>query len=103
MSDAEPRVSLRKDPPAGYVMQSRDTAYWAEEAQFEHWRRMSSEQRAELFRSMCRSAAEAHLAGLREVHPQLSLGDLLLRSAALRYGRDLVFKLTGFDLYARSE
>jgi hypothetical protein len=84
-------------------MQSRDTEYWAEEAQFDHWRQMTPDQRAELFRSMCLATAEAHLSGLREMHPNDTPRELLLRSAALRYGRDLVFKLTGFDLDARPE
>jgi hypothetical protein len=97
MSDAEPRVSLRKDPPPGYVMQSRDTEYWAEEAQFEHWRNMDEADKGELVVELCRCVFEMHLVGLRELHPHATEDELLLRSPAIRHGRDFVKAWTGFD------
>jgi hypothetical protein len=97
MSHPKEITSLRKDPPPGYVMQSRDTEYWAEEAQFEHWRGMEPVDKAEIVSGLCRAVFEAHMIGLREAHPDVSEHELLLRSASLRYGRDFVKEWTGFD------
>ena len=97
MTSSKETPSLRRDPPPGYVMQSRDTEYWAEEAQFEHWGRMDLETKAEHLRALCLATAEAHMCGLRSVYPDASEHELLLRSAALRYGNVWVRNLTGFD------
>src|SRR5439155_19247196 len=90
-------ITTRPLPPPGYVMQSEDTEYWAEELQFEHWRGLDPLDKAELFASLCRAAFEMHLIGLRELHPHASVRELLLRSAALRLGRRRVLDITGFD------
>lgn len=83
--------------PPDYVLQSRDPAYWAEQAQFEHWRSMTIQEKGALLERWNAAVHELHLHGLRELYPHASEQELELRAAAARYGRELVRDLLGFD------
>lgn len=78
-------------------MQSGDTEYWAEEILFDHYRRMTPREKAAILSDMCRGANQLMMAGLRQRHPGLDEASLVLKTAALRLGRDKVLEITGID------
>ena len=80
-------------PPPGYRTQSRDTDYWAEKLQFDHWRRMQPWQKAELCTALTRSVHALSLAGLRQRFPEATERELELRAAALRLGEEVVARI----------
>ena len=67
---------------------------WAK--QFELYRRMTPAQKARLVREVTLAANAFALAGLRQRHPNVSEGELLLRLAVLRLGEELVARAYGW-------
>jgi len=80
----------------GYVTQSRDTSFEAEQLQFEHYRRMSAPEKVHVILELGRAADAVCLQGLRHRHASASPRELELRLAALKYGRDLVERAFGW-------
>ena len=73
-----------------------DTSERADEVQFEILRRMTVQQRAEVFTQLCLSVQELAMAGLRKQYPSASDDELRLRLAARRLGNDVVRKVWGW-------
>lgn len=79
------------------MLQSDDTSYVAERAQFEFWSRMDEAAKAQATRSLIRRIALLQERGLRLAFPNADDREIELRAAALRIGADRVRRLTGFD------
>lgn len=73
-----------------------DTSERADEVQFEILRRMTVQQRAEVFTQLCLSVQELAIAGLRRQYPNATEDELLLRLAARRLGNDVVRRVWGW-------
>ena len=73
-----------------------DTSERADEVQFEILRRMTVQQRAELFTQMTLAVQELAMAGLRRQYPNATDDELRLRLAARRLGNDVVRKVWGW-------
>jgi len=82
---------------SGYRPQSEDTSGQADRVQFEILRRMSLEERVELFRSINNSVQELALIGIRQRHPHASERETFLRLAATRLDRDTMIRVYGWD------
>lgn len=65
--------------------------------QFELWRRMSPQERVELFRSFNDSVQEMALIGIRHRHPYASEREIFLRLAATRLDREMMIRVYGWD------
>jgi len=83
--------------PSGYVLQSDDTSYAAERAQFEHWASMDDAAKARAARKLLARAAALQERGLRQVYPHADAREIFLRAAALRLGSECVRRWAGFD------
>lgn len=92
-----PRVESAPIPTNGYRLQSDDSSYAAERAQFEHWAGMDEAAKARAVRSLVSRASRLQERGLREIHPQADEREIFLRAAALRLGSENVRRWTGFD------
>lgn len=79
----------------GYRTQSEDTGAWADRMLFEQLRSLDPRETAERVHAACRMMDRLLLAGLRREHPDASEDELELRAAALKYGVELVERLTG--------
>lgn len=79
-------------PSSGYVPQSEDTSEEADRLLFDHWRRMSSEEKGQLVRDLCRSLHALQLAGLQARHPEASRRELEDMAARIRLGDELYAK-----------
>jgi hypothetical protein len=73
-----------------------DTSEHADEVQFEILRRMTVQQRAEVFTQMTLAVQELAMAGLRRQYPNATDDELRLRLAARRLGNDVVRKVWGW-------
>jgi len=73
-----------------------DTSERADEVQFEILRRMTVQQRAEVFTQMTLAVQELAMAGLRRQYPNATDDELRLRMAARRLGNDVVRKIWGW-------
>jgi len=73
-----------------------DTSERTDEVQFEILRRMTVQQRAELFTQMTLAVQELAMAGLRKQYPNATDDELRLRLAARRLGNDVVRKIWGW-------
>jgi hypothetical protein len=73
-----------------------DTAIAATIAQFELYRRMTPEQKAQRVSDLTVGACRMALAGLRQRHPGASEQELLLRLAVLRLGPETVARVYGW-------
>lgn len=82
---------------SSYRPQARDTSEAADRMQFELWRRMSPQERVELFRSFNDSVQEMALIGIRHRHPHASEREIFLRLAATRLDRDTMIRVYGWD------
>lgn len=85
------------NPASGYRLQSEDTSYAAERAQFDHWATLDDSAKARAVRGLVSRAALLQERGLREIHPQADAREIFLRAAALRLGSESVRRWTGFD------
>ncbi len=74
-----------------------DTSERADEVQFELLRKMSSQQRAELFTSLTLAVQELAMAGLRLRFPDATEDELRMRMAVQRLGADTVRKVWGWS------
>jgi hypothetical protein len=83
--------------PSGYVLQSDDSSYAAERAQFDFWARMSDAEKARAMRQLLARAARLQERGLRQIHPHADEREIFLRAAVLRLGSETVRRCTGFD------
>ena len=77
------------EPLPRYVPQSEDTTEAVDRMLFEHWRRLSVLEKAELLRDLCRSLHEHQIAGLAARHPTASSAELEDLAARARLGPDL--------------
>ncbi|MBI2214426.1 MAG: hypothetical protein HYU52_12340 [Acidobacteria bacterium] len=82
---------------SGYTPQARDTSEKIDRMQFELWRRMSLQERVELFRSFNDSVQEMALIGIRMRHPNASERETFLRLASMRLDRDTMIRVYGWD------
>lgn len=90
-------METRAIRPPGYVLQSDDTTYAAERAQFEYWAGLDEGARVHALRELVARAAELQKRGLRLHHPDDDERTIELRAAALRIGAESVRRWTGFD------
>ena len=79
--------------PPGYELQSEDGSYWSERLQFEHWKSLGIEGKAQLAREWFESIHGLQIEALRKDHPGASERELERRAAEARYGREF---LAGF-------
>ncbi len=70
--------------------QSLDTSPSAEAIQFDLWRKMTPEQKADLFTSLTLAVQELAMAGMRQRHPGEADETLRLRLAVQRLGAETV-------------
>jgi hypothetical protein len=91
------RVDRTSQPPPGYVLQSGDTSYVAERAQFDHWAALDEAAKARAVRRLVARAALLQRRGLHQCYPLADEREIELRAAALRVGTDVVRRWTGFD------
>jgi len=89
-------------PPAGYELQSQDSAYWAERLQFEHWRGLDLQARFLLLEEWNSAVHELQIEGLKRDHPGASPAELELLAAEARYGREFVAKFLGYRASANT-
>ena len=82
---------------SGYRPQARDTAEAADRKQFEIWRRMSPQERVDLFRSFNESVQELATIGIRMRHPNASEREMFLRLASTRLDRETMIRVYGWD------
>jgi len=73
-----------------------DTSERADEVQFEILRRMTVQQRAEVFTQLTFAVQELAMAGLRNQYPSATDDELRLRLACRRLGNDVVRKVWGW-------
>jgi hypothetical protein len=78
-----------------YRTQSEDTSAWADHLLFEQLRALDPRETVERIHAACRMMDQLLLAGLRREHPDANEDELELRAAALKYGVELVERLTG--------
>jgi hypothetical protein len=90
-------VKSSPNPTSGYALQSNDSTYTAERAQFDFWAGMDEAAKARATRRLLSRAALLQERGLREIHPQADAREIFLRAAALRLGPESVRRWTGFD------
>jgi hypothetical protein len=79
------------------VLQSDDSSYVAERAQFDHWSTLDERAKAQAVRRLVARAAILQRRGLRQAHPHADEREIELRAAALRLGSETVRRWTGFD------
>jgi hypothetical protein len=77
---------------SGYAPQSPDTSEAADRMLFDHWRRMTVTEKAQLVRDLCRSLHELQIAGLQARHPEASRQELEDMAARIRLGDELFEK-----------
>lgn len=82
---------------SGYEPQSLDTSEQADRLQFELWRRMSLQQRIELFRDINDSVQEMALIGIQHRYPDASEEERFLRLAATRLDRETMIRVYAWD------
>ena len=87
-------VSIGGDGP---VTQSPDTSPEAEALLVARWRAMEPWQRIAIVCDLQRAADEAAIVGILERHPAAAAGEIGLRLAALKHGRDFAVKFLGWD------
>ncbi len=90
-------AAIPTSPAIGYALQSDDSSYTAERAQFEFWAGMDEAAKARAARRLLSRAALLQERGLREIHPHADAREIFLRAAALRLGAENVRRWTGFD------
>ncbi|MCE9595159.1 MAG: hypothetical protein K8S98_13315 [Planctomycetes bacterium] len=88
---------LPKAPP-GYRLQWDDTPYHVEKLLFDHWRTLTPREKAELGGQACQGLHEGLKSGVRARHPNASDDELELRVAFLKYGEELMHRVTGLEL-----
>lgn len=76
--------------PPGYELQSEDGSYWSEQLQFEYWRSLGIEGKAQLAHDWFESIHGLQLESLRQNHPMASERELERRAAEARYGREFL-------------
>jgi hypothetical protein len=86
-------MTQRRTPPPGYVTQSPNIEYWAEEFQFDHWRAMDPLQKAEVMTILHRASIRPEMEALRQAFPHATEEELGVRLAERRYGREFVDKM----------
>lgn len=74
-----------------------DTTPEVEAIRFEHYARMSPEQKARRVADLTRTACTLALAGLRDRYPEANQAELLLRLAVLRLGARTVREAYGWQ------
>lgn len=89
-------MDFARFPPAGYELQSRDSTFWAEELQFEHWRGLDIEGKLRLLEDWNAAVHEFQLEGLKRDHPGASRAELDRLAAEARYGREFVAQFESY-------
>ncbi|MBI3099785.1 MAG: hypothetical protein HYY93_16360 [Planctomycetes bacterium] len=83
--------------PAGYRTQSDDTSFEAEQVQIAAFRGMSISEKARRLTEMWRAAEQLARAGIRSRHPDSTAEEIRLRMAALRFDRETMVGVFGWD------
>lgn len=83
-------------PPAGYELQSKDSEYWSEVLQFEHWRGLDVQAKVRLFEEWSSAVHDLQIEGLKREHPESSPAELERFAAEARYGREFVAEFLGY-------
>jgi hypothetical protein len=89
--------NLRETVPDGYRTQSEDTSISAELFLLDAWRKWTPQerlQRAWDASAFARGVAEG---AIRQLHPEASEREILLRVASRRIDRDLMVRAFGWD------
>lgn len=86
-----------REAPPGYETQSPDTSYGAERILIEAYRRMPTCEKAQRLTEITRAVEQLALAGIRERHPDAAGEELRLRLAALRFDRETMVRVFGWD------
>lgn len=92
-----PSVTSSPIPTSGYRLQSDDSSYAAERAQFDFWASMDDAAKARAACDLLSQAALLQERGLRQIHPHADATEIFLRAAAMRLGSENVRRWTGFD------
>lgn len=87
-------------PLAGYELQSRDSTYWAERLQFEHWRGLDLEAKVRLLEEWNTAVHDLQIEGLKRDHPGSTEAELERLAAEARYGREFVARFLGHREHA---
>ena len=82
---------------SGYRTQSRDTSLEAERILIEAYRRMTPGEKAQRITAITQVCTQLAIAGIRARHPDADEEEIRLRLAALRFDRETMVRVFGWD------
>ena len=82
---------------SGYRTQSPDTSREVEELLVDRWRAMTPTEKLWLLDDLQQTASLAARAGIRTRNPRADEDEIQLRLAALRYDREFMIEVFGWD------